>query len=165
MTDDQKGVVNFYSGACISMFTITVAWLFLYHSVMWLYSRICGKTKTVGKACSIPFRSSLLSLSSLLSILTKSIDRHVNGIQAYVPVVNRNEFVTPLICADLSTHKVPLHHLPVYVTSNDTQVSLFFTSPHLPLFSSSSLHSTSHDFLFAQTPNSITPSAILCLQH
>lgn len=128
MTNDQKNVVDFYSGACISMFAITVAWLFLYQSVMWFYHRICGKTKTVGKACSIPFRSRILPSFALQQLTVDRPDRHVSGIQAYIPVVNRSEFVTPLICADLSTHQVPLHHLPVNMASSDSQVSLFSSS-------------------------------------
>ena len=67
MTDDQKHVVNFYSGACISMFAITVAWLFLYQTVMWFYYRIFGKSKAVGKTSSIPFRLSTPLSSKLLT--------------------------------------------------------------------------------------------------
>lgn len=92
MTDDQKKVVNFYSGACISMFVVVIAWIVAYNFVKYVKKGIFGSKKTVGRASSIAFR-------------------HVSGIQAYVPVVNRSEFVTPLICADVSN--IPLHHLPI----------------------------------------------------
>lgn len=101
MTDDQKNVVEFYSGACISMFVIVCAWFFLYHSYTYIKKAIYGHTKTVGKASSIAFR-------------------HVGGIQAYIPIVNRKEFVTPLIC--VNAQQLPLHNLPVNRGSSEREV-------------------------------------------
>lgn len=65
MTSDQKGVVDFYSGACIAMFAVVIAWIVFYHIIFYIYSSIWGKTTTVGRASNIAFRS-LFSLSSIL---------------------------------------------------------------------------------------------------
>ena len=109
MTEDQKEVVDFYSGACIAMFAVVVVWLVIYHFIMYVKKALFGSAKTVGKASSIAYR-------------------HVGGIQAYVPVVNRSEFVTPLICANVDN--VPLHHLPINYSANERGVMNSFNKYH-----------------------------------
>mmetsp|Transcript_20765 Transcript_20765/g.29851 ORF Transcript_20765/g.29851 Transcript_20765/m.29851 type:complete len:963 (-) Transcript_20765:164-3052(-) len=100
MTDDQKHVVDFYSGACISMFAITIAWVVLYKLVRFIMNIVYGSKSAVGNASDIAYR-------------------HVVGAEAYVPVVIRNEFITPLLCADISG--VPVSFIPTRLDGIDPQ--------------------------------------------
>jgi hypothetical protein len=75
MTENQKDVVQFYSGACIVMFVVVLAWAVLYNIVRSILRFIYGNTSSVGKATATPFR-----YTSLLLV-------HVNQQARDVPVV------------------------------------------------------------------------------
>jgi hypothetical protein len=92
MTLDQKDVVEFYSGACVTMFAAICFWIFFYKTYKSGMKFFYGKMDEIGEPSNAPYRN-------------------VPGIAAYVPEVIRSKFISPLLCANVNNIPVEYCHV------------------------------------------------------
>jgi hypothetical protein len=92
MTSDQKDVVDFYSGICVTMFVVICIWIFIWKTYKAAMRFFYGKMDEIGEPSTAPYRN-------------------VPGIAAYVPEVLRSKFISPLLCANVADIPVEYCHV------------------------------------------------------
>lgn len=108
MTDDQKTLVELYTIGCSITFFIIIIWVFLRVLGEYVMRIFRGFTDDSNEAGETSIRFS-----------------EMNGIDAFIPVLNPPEITDPIICVDVS--KIPVQYLPIpknYFNTNDDPMVL-----------------------------------------